>query len=76
MASQEDVEFKTVDGVTLRGKVFPAKERGAGVVMSPGVSRHAVLSVSRSHLLANSYHLISPITSHILGEPLGTLYSA
>lgn len=34
----EDVEFKTVDGVTLRGRIFQAANRGVGVVMSPGVS--------------------------------------
>ena len=37
MVSQ-DVEFKTVDGVTLRGHMFAAKDRGPGVVMTPGVS--------------------------------------
>ncbi|KAI0172778.1 DltD N-terminal domain protein [Hypoxylon sp. FL1284] len=36
MADQEDVEFKTVDGITLRGRIYAAKERGPGVVMSPG----------------------------------------
>ncbi|KAI1762471.1 DltD N-terminal domain protein [Hypoxylon sp. FL1150] len=36
MASQEDVEFKTADGITLRGRIYAAKERGPGVVMSPG----------------------------------------
>jgi fumagillin biosynthesis transferase len=38
MQLQEDVEFKTIDGVTLRGRVYPANERGAGIVLSPGVS--------------------------------------
>nr|QSQ85903.1 thiohydrolase [Preussia typharum] len=32
----EEVEFKTVDEVTLRGWLFPTKSRGVGVVMSPG----------------------------------------
>jgi hypothetical protein len=38
MVAFEDVEFKTVDGTILRGRLFPAKDRGVGVVMSPGVS--------------------------------------
>lgn len=38
MATQEEVEFKTADGVILRGRIYAAKERGPGVVMSPGVS--------------------------------------
>ncbi|GKT64372.1 N-terminal alpha/beta hydrolase domain protein [Colletotrichum tofieldiae] len=36
MTRQQDVEFKTVDGVTLRGRIFPAADRGPGVVMCPG----------------------------------------
>lgn len=34
----QDVEFKTLDCTTLRGRLFPAKYRGPGVVMSTGVS--------------------------------------
>ncbi|KAH0595097.1 hypothetical protein MHUMG1_07397 [Metarhizium humberi] len=36
MTRREEVKFKTVDGVVLRGHVFPAQSRGPGVVMSPG----------------------------------------
>lgn len=36
MPSRERVEFKTVDGVTLRGYLCPAERRGPGVVMIPG----------------------------------------
>ncbi|QPH02866.1 hypothetical protein C2857_007084 [Epichloe festucae Fl1] len=36
MAPREEVEFKTVDGVVLRGHLFRAQSRGPGVVMSPG----------------------------------------
>lgn len=28
MATQQDVEFKTIDGLTLRGRVLIAKEAG------------------------------------------------
>ncbi|KAJ6190989.1 hypothetical protein N7519_001010 [Penicillium mononematosum] len=34
--SQQDVEFKTMDGVTLRGRMYIASSRGPGIVMSPG----------------------------------------
>lgn len=40
MAKHEDVEFKTADGIILRGSLFPAEHRGPGVVMIPGVSAH------------------------------------
>ncbi|CAM1502387.1 Fc.00g043710.m01.CDS01 [Cosmosporella sp. VM-42] len=33
---REDVEFQTLDGVILRGWLYPASERGPAVVMSPG----------------------------------------
>ncbi|KAL2072659.1 hypothetical protein VTL71DRAFT_12002 [Oculimacula yallundae] len=36
MARQENVDFKMADGVTLRGRIFPAMERGPGIVMCPG----------------------------------------
>ncbi|KAJ2981690.1 hypothetical protein NUW58_g6623 [Xylaria curta] len=36
MANKEDVEFKTMDGLTLRGWLFPAKQRGPAIIMTPG----------------------------------------
>ena len=38
MPAHQDVEFKTIDGVTLRGRAYPATEKGAAVVLCPGVS--------------------------------------
>jgi len=35
----EDVEFKTIDGLTLRGWLYPAASKGPAVVMTPGVSQ-------------------------------------
>ncbi|KAL9094792.1 MAG: hypothetical protein Q9165_003063 [Trypethelium subeluteriae] len=35
MAASERVEFKTIDGVILRGVVFPASARGPAVILSP-----------------------------------------
>ncbi|KAL9122681.1 MAG: hypothetical protein Q9187_000767 [Circinaria calcarea] len=34
--SYEDVEFKTIDGLILRGSLYPAASRGAAVIMTPG----------------------------------------
>lgn len=34
----QQVEFQTVDGVTLRGSLYPAASKGPAVVMTPGVS--------------------------------------
>jgi hypothetical protein len=38
VAPREDVEWKTLDGLTLRGWLFPAAQRGPAMIMSPGVS--------------------------------------
>lgn len=35
----EDVEFKTIDGLTLRGWLYPAASKGPAVIMTPGVSK-------------------------------------
>ncbi|PVH68713.1 alpha/beta-hydrolase [Cadophora sp. DSE1049] len=34
--SREDIEFKTLDGVTLRGWLYPAEKRGPGIILSAG----------------------------------------
>ncbi|KAI1158622.1 DltD N-terminal domain protein [Nemania serpens] len=36
MANKEDVEFQTMDGLTLRGWLFPAEKRGPAIIMTPG----------------------------------------
>lgn len=36
MSNKHDVEFKTVDGLTLRGWLFPAAQRGPAIIMTPG----------------------------------------
>lgn len=38
MAHHNDVEFKTLDGLTLRGCLYPASGRGPAIVVTPGVS--------------------------------------
>ncbi|KAI9781694.1 MAG: hypothetical protein M1816_002218 [Peltula sp. TS41687] len=38
MSRQQDVEFKTIDGLLLRGRLFSAGERGPGIVMTPGIN--------------------------------------
>jgi hypothetical protein len=32
-----DVEFRTLDGLTLRALLLPASKRGPAMIMSPGV---------------------------------------
>ena len=34
---RHDVEFKTLDGLTLRALLLPASKRGPAMIMSPGV---------------------------------------
>lgn len=34
-------EFETLDGLTLRGRVFPVSQRGPAMIMSPGVCTRA-----------------------------------
>ncbi|KAI8632856.1 alpha/beta-hydrolase [Xylariaceae sp. FL1651] len=36
MANCEDVEFKTVDGLTLRGCLYLAAQRGPAIILTPG----------------------------------------
>lgn len=36
--TREKVEFKTLDGLTLRGVLFPAKKHSPAVILAPGVS--------------------------------------
>jgi pimeloyl-ACP methyl ester carboxylesterase len=36
MSNKEDVEFKTFDGLTLRGWLFPGPPRGPAIIMTPG----------------------------------------
>lgn len=38
--SHQDVEFKTIDGLTLRGWLYPSNVpgRGPAVILTPGVS--------------------------------------
>ena len=38
MANRQNVEFKTMDGITLRGDLYSAGQRGPAVILTPGVS--------------------------------------
>jgi hypothetical protein len=38
IAARQDVEFKTLSGVILRGWLYPAEKRGPGIILSAGVS--------------------------------------
>lgn len=37
MATRRDVEFKTLDGLTLRGRLYATAGRRPAVVITPGV---------------------------------------
>ena len=34
---REDIDFQTLSGGTLRGWLYPALERGPGIILSAGV---------------------------------------
>lgn len=34
----EDVEFQTLDGLMIRGWLYPAASRGPAIIITPGVS--------------------------------------
>lgn len=34
---RHDIQFPTLDGITLRGWLYPATKRGPGMILSPGV---------------------------------------
>jgi len=38
MPPTEEVTFKTLDGLSLCGRLYPAASRGPGIVITPGVS--------------------------------------
>lgn len=40
MPHHEDVEFKTMDGLTLRGWLYPAAQKGPAIIVTPGVRSH------------------------------------
>lgn len=39
---REDIEFKTLDGITLRGWLYPAEKRGPAIILSAGVRDNAI----------------------------------
>jgi hypothetical protein len=46
--SREDVDFRTFDGLTLRGWLYPASKRGPALIMTQGVCQILELSASRT----------------------------
>lgn len=36
-APRKPFDFRTLDGLTLRGWIFPAAQRGPAMIMQPGV---------------------------------------
>ncbi|KAH7152600.1 Alpha/Beta hydrolase protein [Dactylonectria macrodidyma] len=59
--SRQDVEFPTLDGLTLRGWLFPAQTRGPAVIINPGfncVKEMFVPQVAEQFQLANITALV------------------
>lgn len=52
MSQREQVEFKALDGVTLRGHFYPASSPGksSAVIMTPGVRTPSCLPIVRLSL--------------------------
>ncbi|KAK4120692.1 DltD N-terminal domain protein [Parathielavia appendiculata] len=46
MKSRQNVEFKTLDGLTLRGWLFPAPQRGPAIIMTPGFNNVKEMIIS------------------------------
>ncbi|KAF4334739.1 hypothetical protein FBEOM_11421 [Fusarium beomiforme] len=70
--SREDISFTTLDGLTLRGWLFPAKTRGPAVIINPGfncVKEMFVPEVAEQFQLANITALVFDPRS--LGESDG-----
>jgi hypothetical protein len=42
LPTREDIEFKTLAGVTLRGWLYPAAKRGPAIILSAGVRENYV----------------------------------
>jgi hypothetical protein len=49
MATRENVEFSTLDGLKLAGWFFPAAEKGPAIIMTPGVGHRALIEVVAIH---------------------------
>ena len=72
MLPQEDVEFKTIDGIFLRGCLYPVAGTGPGIILSPGVSalprnKH---SIKRSGLIIAQFNCVK----EMLGLPEAAMY--
>lgn len=45
---REACEFKTLNGVTLRGWLYPAEKRGPAIILSAGVRDDFTLSLEKT----------------------------
>ena len=37
-SSRKDISFETIDGLTLKGWLYPAESLGPAIIITPGVS--------------------------------------
>jgi hypothetical protein len=55
MSGNESVEFKTLDGLKLMGRLYPTIKRGAGIIITPGVCQ-LHLQLTFSSLVISDQH--------------------
>ncbi|KAJ0273659.1 hypothetical protein COL940_009749 [Colletotrichum noveboracense] len=52
MAAREDVEFRTIDGLVLRGWLYPATKRGAAIIATPGSPKLPQFNFTKETMVA------------------------
>lgn len=62
MPAHQEVEFKTLDKLTLKGWLYPASRRGPGIILTPGVSPFyfCCMSIPSGHGLPPGPILVPP----------------
>lgn len=63
MSAHQDIVFKTLDGITLTGWLYPASKRGPAIILTPGVCKVPALIPLTSNLVLRS---VLGLTSYIL----------
>ncbi|KAM3420750.1 hypothetical protein BST61_g3998 [Cercospora zeina] len=61
MQGRKDVEFQTLDGLTLRGWLFEAAERGPAIIMTPGfnMTKETIVADVAEYFFAAGFTMLS-----------------
>ncbi|KAF2841764.1 DltD N-terminal domain protein [Patellaria atrata CBS 101060] len=61
MKGREDFSFPTLDGLTLRGWLFPAARRGPAIIMTPGfnMTKETIISDVAEYFFAAGFTVLS-----------------